>query len=65
MKMPHAVDASNQINQGDISIHGNGNVTINQTVATGLPLAAPGPAASAAPIALDDEEADADGKRSG
>ena len=74
--MPHAVGASNQINQGDISIHGKGNVNINQCsteisdptskpVATGLPLAAPGPAASAAQITLDTEEADVDGKEAG
>jgi hypothetical protein len=76
--MPHSVRASNLINQGDISIQGNANVHINQystatggptskTVATGpgLPLAAPGPAASAAQIALDNEKADAGGKESG
>ena len=74
--MPYATGASNQINQGDISIHGNGNVNINQystavggptskTVATNLPLSASGPAASAAQIALDTEEADVDGKEAG
>ena len=79
MDMPHTVHgASNQISQGYIHIHGNnGNVSINQhttetssdpaskTVATGLPLAAHGRAASTAPIAPDAEEADADGKYAG
>ena len=76
MNMPHAVGASNQITQSDISIHENGKVNINQystaivdptskTVVTGLPLAAPGPAASAAQIAPEAEEADADGKEAG
>ena len=78
MNMPHSVHgASNQISQGDINIHGNnGNVSINQhttatsdpdskTVATGLPLAAHGCAASTVPIASDTEVADADGKEAG
>lgn len=78
MNMPHAVHgASNQISQGDINIHGNnGNVSINQhttatsdpaskTVATGLPLAAHGCAASTVPLASDTEVTDADGKEAG
>ena len=74
--MTHPVGASNQLKHGDISIHWNGNVNINQystvigdptsnMVATGLPLAASGPVASAAQIAPDAEEADADGKEVG
>ena len=74
MNMPYAVGASNQINQGGISIHGNnGNVSINQyttatsdptsnMVVTGLPLAAHGHAASTSPIAPNAEVADADDK---